>query len=288
MSKGRSTSTQTTTQIPVIPEYLQEAQDAAFSAAQGFQPQVYQGARFAPQNVYETQQIEGLGAFGGDMDRVGQYGGAISSILGGGIGSPDLLRQQYEADYGGGYLDQVISDRLADVTGDITSQYSRAGRLGSDAFGTALGRGIGSSIAPILAQQENIEAQRRAGLAAGITDAERMAAGLQLQAAGQIPQVQALDLQRLGALGAAGELERTMATRDIVAQQQAIAEQTAADQARLNALLAAAGAGTVGIGQTSTATSLEPPPSFASTLLGIGSIASGLGGQKGLLGLLTR
>ena len=283
MSKGRSTTT--TTQMPIIPDYLQGMQQEAFTAAREFSPEVYQGARFAPQNVYETQQISGLGAFGGDMGRINQYGDVIGGIAGGGIGSPDLLRQQYEADYGGGYLDQVISDRLADVTGDITSQYSRAGRLGSDAFGTALGRGIGSSIAPILAQQENIEAQRRAGLAAGITDAERMAAGLQLQAAGQIPQVQALDLQRLGALGAAGELERSMATRDIVGEQQRIAEQNAADQARLNALLAAAGAGTVGIGQSQTA--LEPPPSFASTLLGIGSIASGLGGQQGLLGLLT-
>jgi len=287
MSKGRSTSTQTTTQIPVIPEYLQKAQDAAFSAAQGFQPQVYQGARFAPQNVYETQQIENLAALGSDMSGFNQYSNLIGGIVGGGIGSPDLLRREYEADYGGGYLDQVIRDRLADVTGDITSQYSRAGRYGSAAFGDAFGRGIGTAIAPIIAQQENIEAGRRAQLAAGITDAERMAAGLELTAASQIPEIQSMRLRGIGATGAAGELERAMQSRDILGEQQRIAEQTTADQARLNALLAAAGAGTVGIGQTSTATALEPPPSFASTLLGIGSVASGLGGQQGLLGLLT-
>ena len=65
---------------------------------------------------------------------------------------------------------------------------------------------------------------------------------------------------------------------------QRIEQENLAEQARLNALLAAAGAGTVGIGQSQT--SLEPPPSFAQTLLGVGSIASGLGGQGGLLGFL--
>ena len=286
MSKGSGRSaTTTTTSIPVIPEYLQDIQQDAFSASRDFSPEVYQGERFAPQNIYETQQIEGLGSFGNTSDNISQYGNTLTNILGGGIGSPDLLRQQFNTPIDGQYLDQVINNRLSDVTNNITSQYAMGGRLGSDAFGTALGRGIGAAVAPTLAQQENLQAQRQDRLAAGITDADRLAAGLQLSAAGQIPQLQALDLQRLGALGAAGELERTAGTRPIVGQQQAIMEQNAAEQARLNALLAAAGAGSVGIGTTQTGMEQQPPTSFAQTLLGLGSVASGIGGTGGLLGI---
>lgn len=282
MSKGRSTTT--TTQMPIIPDYLQGMQQEAFTAAREFSPEVFQGARFAPQNPFEAQQIQALSDFGGNAANVGQFGETISNIIGGGIGGSDLLRQRFDTPIDSQFLNQAINNRIADVTDSVTSQYARANRLGSDAFGDALGRGIGIAIAPTLAQQENIDAQRRDRLAAQIPAADIAGSQLQLRAAAQLPTVSALDLQRIGATGAAGELQRTADTRPIVADLQRIEQENLAEQARLNALLAAAGAGTVGIGQSQT--SLEPPPSFAQTLLGVGSIASGLGGQGGLLGFL--
>tara|TARA_R100001224_G_C4027208_1_gene151352 strand:+ start:2564 stop:3433 length:870 start_codon:yes stop_codon:yes gene_type:complete len=285
MSKGSSgRSTTTTISNPVIPQYVQSLQEEAFEAARQFQPEVFSGDRFAPQNPFETQQIEALGQFGTDTGAIDQFRDAISGIALGNVGAPDLLQQEYDREISSDFLNRVIDDRLADTTNRLTSQFSRAGRLGSDAFGTALGRGIGTAVAPILAQNEIAEARRRASLANTIANAERQAAALQLSAAGQLPRAQALDLQRIAGLGSAGELQRAMDTRPIVAEQQRIAEQTEADRQSLNALLSAAGAGTVGIGTTTQ--QVAPPAGIAQTLSGLGLIASGLGGNTGLLGFI--
>lgn len=283
MSKGSSGRTTTTTiSNPVIPDYLQSIQQDAFDAARGFNPEVFAGDRFAPQNPFEVQQLEALGAFGADTAPIDQFQDVVGGIAMGNVGAPDLLMQEYERDVGSDFLNRVIDDRLADTTNRLTSQFSRAGRLGSDAFGTALGRGIGTAVAPILAQNERAEAQRRASLANTIANAERQAAALQLSAAGQIPVGQQLNVQRIAGLGTAGELQRAQDTRPIAAEQQRIAEQTEADRQRLNALLSAAGAGNVGIG--TTATQVEPSQgSIAQSLTGLGLLASGIGGAGGIL-----
>lgn len=274
MSKGSTTRT-TQTSTPIIPEYLQTAQEGAFSAAQEFAPQVYQGARYVEPTPFEQQQLSALGQFGGGEGIIPGVEQAVGGVLAGGVGAPTLLQQEYERDLSPAYLEQVIQDRLSDVTGDITSQYAMGGRLGSSAFGTALGRGIGSSIAPLLAQQEVADAERRAQLASQISEAERQAGALQLTAAGVAPTAQDLQLQRLQALGQAGALERATGMLPIEAEQARIAEENAAAQARLNAMLSAAGV-SVPMGTTVTAT--EPKPGIGTTLLGAGSLLSGIGG----------
>ena len=274
MSKGSTTRT-TQTSTPIIPEYLQTAQEGAFSAAQEFAPQVYQGARYVEPTPFEQQQLSALGQFGGGQGIIPGVEQAVGGVLAGGVGAPTLLQQEYERDLSPAYLDQVIQDRLSDVTGDITSQYAMGGRLGSAAFGTALGRGIGSSIAPLLAQQEVADAERRAQLASQISEAERQAGALQLTAAGVAPTAQDLQLQRLQALGQAGALERATGMLPIEAEQARIAEENAAAQARLNAMLSAAG---VSVPAGQTIVSQEPRPGIGTSLLGVGSILSGIGG----------
>lgn len=287
MSKGSTTRT-TQTSTPIIPEYLQTAQEGAFSAASAFAPQVYQGARYVEPTPFEQQQLAALGAFGGGQGIIPGVEQAVGGVLAGGVGAPTLLQQEYERDLSPAYLEQVIQDRLSDVTGDITSQYAMGGRLGSAAFGTALGRGIGSSIAPLLAQQEVADAERRAQLASQISEAERQAGALQLTAAGVAPTAQDLQLQRLQALGQAGALERATGMLPIEAEQARIAEENAAAQARLNAMLSAAGVN-IPVGTSVTAT--EPRPGIGTSLLGVGSILSGIGGitPPGYIGgLLTK
>ena len=274
MSKGSTTRT-TQTSTPIIPEYLQTAQEGAFTAAQEFAPQVYQGARYVEPTSFEQQQLSALGQFGGGQGIIPGVEQAVGGVLAGGVGAPTLLQQEYERDLSPAYLDQVIQDRLSDVTGDITSQYAMGGRLGSAAFGTALGRGIGSSIAPLLAQQEVADAERRAQLASQISEAERQAGALQLTAAGVAPTAQDLQLQRLQALGQAGALERATGMLPIEAEQARIAEENAAAQARLNAMLSAAG---VSVPAGQTIVSQEPRPGIGTSLLGVGSILSGIGG----------
>lgn len=282
MSKGSTTRT-TQTSTPIIPEYLQTAQEGAFGAASAFEPQVYQGARYVEPTPFEQQQLAALGAFGGGEGIIPGVEQAVGGVLAGGVGAPTLLQQEYERDLSPAYLEQVIQDRLSDVTGDITSQYAQGGRLGSAAFGTALGRGIGSSIAPLLAQQEVLDAERRAQLASQISEAERQAGALQLTAAGVAPTAQDLQLQRLQALGQAGALERATGMLPIEAEQARIAEENAAAQARLNAMLSAAG---VSVPAGQTIVSQEPRPGIGTSLLGVGSILSGIGGlgQPGYIG----
>tara|TARA_R100001591_G_scaffold79320_1_gene86586 strand:- start:370 stop:1242 length:873 start_codon:yes stop_codon:yes gene_type:complete len=272
MSKGRSVST--TTQSVQIPDYLQNVQQEVFQAARDFQPEVFQGDRFAAVNPLEQAQLERLQQFGQDSGLIADTSGAVGNLLSGTIGQPTLLQQEFERDLSPEFLDQVIRDRIADQTDAITSQYSMAGRLGSDAFGSALGRGIGTAVAPLLADQQRFEADRRAQLAGQISDAERLAGALQLQGIGAVPSVQNLELQRIQGLGSAGELQRQMDTRSIVAEQARIAEENEAERQRLNALLQAAGAGEVGIGQVTT--QQTPGGGIGSTLLGAGLLASGI------------
>jgi hypothetical protein len=132
---------------------VQQNTQEVFDAARGFNPQVFQGQRFAAQNPFEQQQIAALGDFG--QAGVDAYQNVVSGLLGQDIGNPQLLRDELNTPMGGQFLDQVITDRTADVVNNLTSQFSRAGRLGSDAFGGALGRGIGTAVAPLLQQQEN-------------------------------------------------------------------------------------------------------------------------------------
>ena len=265
MGKGGST-VQTTTQE--IPGFIQDQVKQVFGEVENFTPSsaiVPEVAEFTPNQTSAQTLIKNL---------------ATGSPLAGSKTALDnILTGEFSVS---APLQTLLDDTLSKTVNNVTSQYSSAGRLGSDAFGDALGRGIGVAVAPTLAQQANIDAQRRDRLAAQIPTADIAGSQLQLRAAGQLPTLSALDLQRIGATGAAGELQRTADTRPIVADLQRIEQENLAEQARLNALLAAAGAGTVGIGQSQT--SLAPPPSFASTLLGIGSIASGLGGSEGLLG----
>jgi hypothetical protein len=272
MSKGSSRPATTTTSYN-IPDFVQQNTQEVFDAARGFNPQVFQGQRFAAQNPFEQQQIAALGDFG--QAGVDAYQNVVSGLLGQDIGNPQLLRDELNTPMGGQFLDQVITDRTADVVNNLTSQFSRAGRLGSDAFGGALGRGIGTAVAPLLQQQENLEAQRRARLAGDIIGAERAQAATQAAIAGLIPQAQDLQLQQLSALGTAGDLQRTADERSIAAAQAQIAEENAAEVARLNALLAAQGAGNIGIGTTTTQTQARQNP-FGDALLGAGLLARSL------------
>ena len=211
------------------------------------------------------------------------------------------------------YLQAAIQNAAEDAAAGITSQFASAGRLGSGAFGSQLGSGIVSAQAPILAEYAQNEANRQlqaaqalgqvsgadltrqsdlasqmvraqqgdltrqAGLAGDITDASRAGLASRLSAAGMAPQLQQQLLQREGLLGMVGEAQRSMDQAQLSASQQAIAEQNAANQARLNAMLSAAGVGQGTYGQSSTTTAPRQG-GIGSTLGGIGSIL-GAGAQ---------
>jgi hypothetical protein len=275
MSKGTKQSTSTTS--TQIPQYLQDAQQQVFDSAETFDPQIYTGERYAPENPYETQTMESLYNFGNQPGLAPEIENTISGLLGGNVGNSDMLREQYGRDMSSQYFDQMINDRIAQQTNDITSQYAQGGRLGSDAFGNALGQGIGSSIAPLLADNEYKDAQRQMQLAGAISDTDRMAAGLQLQAAGVAPTAQQMYMQQIAAMEQAGNQQRSLDMMPIAAQQSLLSDQNAIETAKLNALLSAAGVGNVPTTQTVTGQEGREQMGLGSSLLNSAVLAKSFG-----------
>ena len=275
MSKGTRQSTQTTS--TQIPQYLQDAQQQVFDSAEAFDPQIYTGDRYAAENPYETQTMESLYNFGNEPGLAPDIQNTISGLLGGNVGNSDMLREQYGRDMSSQYFDQMINDRIAQQTNDITSQYAQGGRLGSDAFGNALGQGIGSSIAPLLADNEYKDAQRQMQLAGAISDTDRMAAGLQLQAAGVAPTAQQMYMQQIAAMEQAGNQQRSLDMMPIAAQQSLLSDQNAIETAKLNALLSAAGVGNVPTTQTVTGQEGREQMGLGSSLLNSAVLAKSFG-----------
>jgi hypothetical protein len=276
MSKGSSRPT-VSTQTTTIPQYLQDAQQQVFDSANSFDPQLYTGERYAPENPYETQTMESLYNFGNQPGLAPEIENTISGLLGGNVGNSDMLREQYGRDMSSQYFDQMINDRIAQQTNDITSQYAQGGRLGSDAFGNALGQGIGSSIAPLLADNEYKDAQRQMQLAGAISDTDRMAAGLQLQAAGVAPTAQQMYMQQIAAMEQAGNQQRSLDMMPIAAQQSLLSDQNAIETAKLNALLSAAGVGNVPTTQTVTGQESREQMGLGSSLLNSAVLAKSFG-----------
>lgn len=217
------------------------------------------------------------------------------------------------------YLQAAIQNAATAAADGVTSQFATSGRLGSGAFGNSLGSGIVNAQAPILAEYAQNEANRQlqaaqalgqvsgqdlnrqaqlannmvganqadlvrqAGLAGDLTNASGADLANRMKAAGMSGQMQQQDLQRIGLAGMVGEAQRAMAQAQLTGDQQAIAEANAADQARLNAMLSAAGVGQGTYGQTSTQTAPKSG-GIGSSLGGIGSLLSGGAQVAGILG----
>lgn len=210
MGKGGSKS-QTVTQKQEIPPFLQNQLQQVFGAAQDIQPAVFAGERVAGFSPLETlgQQLTAERALAGDQT-VDQARGLLSNTLAG-----DYLENPF--------LQNQIDNAISGAVNQATSQYALGGRLGSGAFGTALGAGITGAAAPILANQYN---------------AER---GRQMQAAQMAPQLAAQDFINLAALTGVGRQQRELSQAEIQAQQNFINELNAAQLSKFGALSSAAG-----------------------------------------------
>ena len=122
MGKGGNT-TQTTTQA--IPAFIQDQVKEVFGEVENFTPSsaiVPEIAGFTPnQNSAQTliKDLVTSSPLSGSKT-------ALDNILTGEFSVSDPLQT-------------LLDDTLSKTVNNVTSQYSSAGRLGSDAFGTALG-----------------------------------------------------------------------------------------------------------------------------------------------------
>ena len=177
-------------------------------------------------------------------------------------------------------LQTAIDTQTDRAINDISSLYARGGRLGSDAFGTAIGEGVTQASAPLLANALQQDQNR------------------QLRAISSIPSVLQSDLALASALGNVGAQERALDQAMLDRPAMVTSAQNTANQQRINNLLSALG-GTGQVGGTTTQTGPGRSPlaggaggALTGAALGsqIGAIGGPLGalvgGGLGLLGLI--
>lgn len=269
MGKGGSKS-QTVTQKQEIPPFLQNQLQQVFGAAQNIQPAVFAGERVAGFSPLETlgQQLTAERALAGDQT-VDQARGLLEDTLAG-----DYLENPF--------LQNQIDNAISGAVNQATSQYALGGRLGSGAFGTALGAGITGAAAPILANQYN---------------AER---GRQMQAAQMAPQLAAQDFIDLAALSGVGQQQRELSQAQIQAQRDFINELNAAQLSKFGSLASAAGLTPSAMNTSSTQPGVSPLAGAAGGALtgaALGSLfptaaasasgATGFGASFGPMGALV-
>ena len=206
MGKGGST-VQTTTQE--IPGFIQDQVKQVFGEVENFTPSsaiVPEVAEFTPNQTSAQTLIKNL---------------ATGSPLAGSKTALDnILTGEFSVS---APLQTLLDDTLSKTVNNVTSQYSSAGRLGSDAFGTALGEGIASGVAPTLANALESDASRK------------------LSAVGMMPGILSSELGLLGALSAVGKEEQAFNQALLDRPAQTVAATNQANQQKINNLISALG-----------------------------------------------
>lgn len=339
---GKGSSNQTITQKQSLPPAIESALEtaytdfnpfkSAFEATSSFDPVAYDGPAMADFSPLQNAAIASASNLVNRPDYINQAENTFTDIASGNLSTSldplssqlgqqnmatGLLGQLATTNTTNPYLEQQIGNAISGAVDKATSQYALGGRLGSDSFGGALGAGITSAAAPVLAQnlQQDRANQLNAAQALGrisgddlsrnLTIGQNLVSGAQtnlanqLDAARSLPGLLGFDQSRIGILQDLGAMQQAPAQAAIDAERARVAEQNALDQNQINALLAASGMGQGMFGTTTTQTGGGPSglqsglggalagASLANTL-GITGLTPAMGGGIGaLLGLLS-
>ena len=240
MGKGGST-VQTTTQE--IPRFIQDQVKQVFGEVENFRPSsniVPEVAGFTPTQTTAQNLITNLAT----SNPLGTAKTALDDVITGQFNVSDPLQR-------------VLDDTISKTVNNVTSQYSSAGRLGSDAFGTALGEGIASGVAPTLANALEADASRK------------------LSAVGMMPSILSSDLGLLGALSGVGREEQALNQALLDRPAQSVAASNQANQQRINNLIAALGGA-----PTPTSTTQSSSPSNLDAITAIALAASAFSDRR--------
>jgi len=278
MGKGGG-GTQTVVNTQDIPPFLRDQITQTFGEVERFRPDADIVPNIAGFTPTQTQSMDAIKNIATNNPLANLASSTISDIIKGDFTISDPLQTAIDAQ-----TDRAIND--------ISSLYSKGGRLGSDAFGTAIGEGVTQASAPLLANALEKDQARK------------------LAAVSSIPSVLSNDLALASALGRVGAEERALDQAMLDRPAMVTSAGNTAEQQRINNLLAALGArGQVGGTSTSQQPGRSPiagglggaltgatlgsafPASFASSLgglapLGLGGAGALIGGGLGLLGLI--
>jgi len=208
MSKGGGGST--VVEAQEIPAYISDEIKQTFSDVDAFTPTVYGGDRVAGLTPNQILANEAIGGLALNNPLMGAATKGLGDIISGQFNVSDPLQAQ-------------INSNIANAVNDASSLYARGGRLGSGAFGDALGQGITNASAPLLAQALEGDAARK------------------MSAIGAVPALLSGNLGLLGALSNVGAEEQGISQSLLNADRDAITEQNLADQQRISNILTALG-----------------------------------------------
>ena len=217
MGKGGNTVTTTSQDIP---PYLRDQIIQTFGEVENFRPNaniVPQVAGFTPTQTTSQNLITNLAT----SNPLAASTNALNDIVTGQFNVSDPLQR-------------VLDDTISNTVNNVTSQYSSAGRLGSDAFGTALGEGIASGVAPTLANALEGDASRR------------------MSAIGMTPSLVNADLGLLGALSGVGREQQALNQALLDRPAQTVAASNQSNQQRINNLIAALGGAPTPMSETTS------------------------------------
>ena len=217
MGKGGNTVTTTSQDIP---PYLRDQIIQTFGEVENFRPNaniVPQVAGFTPTQTTAQNLITGLAT----SNPFATSKSVVDDVLTGQFNISDPLQR-------------VLDDTLSKTVNNVTSTYAGSGRLGSDAFGTALGEGIASGVAPTLASALDTDAARK------------------LSAVGLAPSLASADLGLFGALAGVGAEERALNQALLDRPAQTVAASNQANQQRISNLIAALGGAPTPMSETTS------------------------------------
>ena len=267
MGKGGG-GTQTVVNTQDIPPFLRDQLTQTFGEVERFRPDADIVPNIAGFTPTQTQSFDAIRNIANNNPLSNLASTTISDMIKGDFTISEPLQTAIDAQ-----TDRAIND--------ISSLYARGGRLGSDAFGTAIGEGVTQASAPLLADAIEKDQARK------------------IAAVSSIPSILQTDLGLANALGAVGSQEQALNQAMLDRPAMVTSAQNTAAQQRINNLLSALGSRGQSLpGGTTTQTATGRSPlagaaggaltgaSLGSRVGGFGLPGALVGGGLGLLGLI--
>lgn len=249
MGQGKNTTTSTQTLPPNVMSDLEggfgqyNPITQTMGLAAGIDPTVYTGDRVAGLSAPQNQGITALSSLL-DSNPFSPARSGINDLLSGSAINTEPLSAFNPRV--APQLREALTTAATDATNNIASQFNLSGRFGdNDAFGSGLSRGVTDAIGGILAPVMQRDADRELSVANALLGADASNAGLVNSGANSLMNLlqgeQGLAQNVIGA----GGLEQATNQAMLEGNQALVAEQNAADMTQLNALLSAAGLGSL-------------------------------------------
>lgn len=249
MGQGKNTTTSAQTLPPNVMADLEggfgqyNPITQSMELASGIDPTVYTGDRVAGLTAPQTEGIAALSSLLSTNPFDAAKSGLTNLLSGSAIDTSPLSAFKPSV---APQLTQALNTAATDATNNIASQFNLSGRFGDNsAFGSGLSRGVTDAMGGILAPVMQRDADRELAVANALLDADAQNATLANTGANSLMNLLQGEQGLAQSVIGAGGLEQATNQAMLEGDQALVAEQNAADMTQLNALLSAAGLGSL-------------------------------------------